>query len=92
MAKFETFRFKNGEALRNKARELGLIIENLEEDQEFQDIVLSIFHATSHTLSATNAVKIIENHQGKAFIKQQQLVVLRDGPPSQEQNPPSKSD
>ncbi len=47
----------------------GLIVESLESDQEMQDIVLSIYHATSHTFTSTLAVKIIENHLGKAFLK-----------------------
>lgn len=56
---------------REMAKEMGLIIEDLEADQEFQDNILSIFHATTHTFNGTNAVKIIENHEGRAFIKQQ---------------------
>lgn len=54
---------------RDEAKSKGLVIENLEEDQEFQELVLSIFHATTHTLSITPAVKIIENHLGKSFIR-----------------------
>ncbi len=54
-----------------KAREFGLKITSLEDDHIFQDLVLSIFHATTHAFSATRAVKIIENHKGNAFIKQQ---------------------
>jgi len=65
---------------RDKAKEMGLIIEGLEEDQEFQDLVLSVFHATTHTFNGTNAVKIIENHNGKAFIKQQQKVIIQQAP------------
>jgi hypothetical protein len=65
---------------REKAREIGLFIEDLEEDQEFQDLVLSIFHSTTHTFSATPALKIIENHNGKAFIKQQQMVRVQQDP------------
>lgn len=67
---------------RNKARELGLRIEDLEADQSLQDLVLSVFHATSHTFGATPAVKIIENHLGKAFIKHQttQQVMLAPQP------------
>jgi hypothetical protein len=41
---------------REKAKGYGLIIEDLESDQVFQDKVLSVFHATTHTLNATNAV------------------------------------
>ncbi len=48
----------------------GLRIEHLELNQSTQDLLLSVFHATTHTFSGTAAVKIIENHLGKAFIKQ----------------------
>lgn len=48
----------------------GLNIEHLEQDQQSQDLFLSVFHATTHTFSNTTAVKIIENHLGMAFIRQ----------------------
>jgi hypothetical protein len=54
---------------RESVRSKGLIIEDLEIDQVFQDLVLSVFHATTHTMDATGTVKIIENHLGKAFVK-----------------------
>jgi len=44
-------------------------IIDLESDQDTQDLVLSVFHATTIAFDGTAAVKIIENHQGKAFIK-----------------------
>ena len=53
-----------------KAKEIGLIIEQLEDNQEFQDKVLSAFHATMHTLSSTNTAKVIANHNGNCFLKQ----------------------
>jgi len=60
---------------RDEARGEGLMIENLEDDQKFQDLVLSVFHATTHTFTGTGTTsKIIENQLGKAFIKTQQLV------------------
>lgn len=62
---------------RDQAKQMGFIIEDLEKDQIFQDLVLSVFHATNHTFNATPVVKIIENHNGKAFLKThfiQQLV------------------
>lgn len=62
---------------RDKAKELKLNIENLEDDQELQDLVLSVFHATTHTFNGTGAVKIIENHNGKAFVKRQQTVSIQ---------------
>ncbi len=48
--------------------EEGLNIETLEQDNEIQDLVMSVYHATTHTLGGTPAVKIIENHNGYAFV------------------------
>jgi hypothetical protein len=47
----------------------GLLIDHLEQDQILQDLVLSVFHATNHTFNGTGAFKIIENHEGRAFVK-----------------------
>ena len=41
----------------------------LEDDDKLQDLGLSVFHATTHTFAATPAVKVVENHAGRAFIK-----------------------
>lgn len=62
---------------RDHAKKIGLLIDDLESDQDFQDCVLSAFHAMTHTLSGTSAVKIIENHLGKAFIKTQQQIIIQ---------------
>lgn len=51
-----------------KAKEIGLKVTDLEEDDNFQDAVLSIHHCYMHTFSHSNAVKIIENHKGIATI------------------------
>jgi hypothetical protein len=53
----------------------GVNVANLEDDQELQDKVLSVHHAALHTF-ATPAVKIIENHLGRAFVLQQQALNL----------------
>lgn len=58
---------------RDAARASGLRIVDLEADQRLQDLVLSVFHASTHTFASTAAVKLIENHQGRAFIKMQQV-------------------
>ena len=71
---------------RDEAKKRGLVIENLEEDQEFQDLILSVYHATTLTLSLPNPVKIIENQLGKAFVKQIQQVVF-PGPSQNIQKP-----
>ena len=51
-----------------------LNIIDLESDKILEDLSLSVFHATTHTFSGTSAVKIIENHMGRAFIWQAQSV------------------
>lgn len=47
------------------AESKGLRIEKLEKDQDFQEKILSVFHATTVTLEITSCVKLIENHHGK---------------------------
>jgi hypothetical protein len=68
---------------REEAKDLGLKITNLEDDQTLQDLVLSVFHSTTHTFSGTPAVKIIENHEGKAFIKHFQPITVKSSPENQ---------
>jgi ATP-dependent protease ClpP protease subunit len=58
-----------------RAQEIGINIVPLEENQEFQDAVLTVHHACIQTLTATNACKIIENHLGVASIE----AVAQDG-------------
>ena len=47
------------------AKEKGLKVFPLEEDQKFQEKVLSVFHATTVTLEVTDCMKFIENHEGR---------------------------
>ncbi len=60
-----------------KCKEIGLRIRNLEDDPVLQDLVLSVHHSCIHTLSTTNAFKIIENHEGIAFIQSQQNLIVQ---------------
>jgi hypothetical protein len=55
--------------------EMGLNITALESDQQLQDLVLTIHHCYMHTLANTAAFKIVENHEGKAIVRQQQIAV-----------------
>lgn len=48
---------------------MGLCVEPLEKDKMLQDLVLSVFHTAMHTFTITPAMKLIENHNKKAFIK-----------------------
>lgn len=61
---------------RERAKQMGLVVEDLEVDQVFQDLALSVYHATTHTFNGTGAVKIIENHAGRAFVKAQQQIMI----------------
>ncbi|MFA5126984.1 MAG: ATP-dependent Clp protease proteolytic subunit [Patescibacteria group bacterium] len=52
-----------------KCSELGFMVDDLESDSKLQDAVLSVHHSFIHTLTSTPAIKIIENHNGVAFIQ-----------------------
>lgn len=60
-----------------RCRGLGLKVVALEENQQLQDAVLSVHHAFIHTLSATPAIKLIENHNGVAFVQVVQQFILQ---------------
>ena len=59
---------------RTELRRHGLNVKSLEGDQQAQDLFLSVFHATTHTFTMTPAMKIIENHAGRAFVKMVQTM------------------
>lgn len=50
-----------------QAQELGLRINHLEADRQFQECVLSVFHATAVTLEITDCIKFIDNQNGKGW-------------------------
>lgn len=52
----------------------GLKVTWLEDDAKLQDAILSVHHATNHTIGSTGASKIIENHNGRAWIKSISIV------------------
>jgi len=50
-------------------KRIGLKIITLEDqDDKFQDLVLTVHHTYMHTFSGTPAIKIVENHKGIAYI------------------------
>lgn len=61
---------------REQARSHGVTIDNLEDWPELQDAVLTVHHAAMHTFQGP-AVKIVENHLGRAFVKVTQQVVVQ---------------
>lgn len=63
-----------------KCQQMGLDVIALEDNPTLQDAVLSVHHACIHTLAATAAYKIIENHEGIAYIQIAQLARLEHRP------------
>jgi len=51
----------------NMAKDIGLIIKRLEDDQEFQDCVLSLHHVYTFTFSNTRIVELVESNNGNSF-------------------------
>lgn len=69
-ANYENFQSHGRRVGRDQAASLDLKITPLERDHNLQDAVLSVHHATMHTFSGGSmAVKIIENHHGRAWVK-----------------------
>lgn len=60
---------------RDNARNQGLKVDDLEADQVLQDLVLSVHHATMHTLAGP-AVKIVENNLGRAYVRMAQQIAV----------------
>lgn len=51
------------------AKELGLTVTPLEEDDDLQNAFLTAHHACMLTMSATVAVKLVENQSGVAVVQ-----------------------
>jgi len=57
---------------------IGLKVVRLENDDTFQDLVLTVHHCYMHTLMNSTVYKIVENHLGTAYMKNvvvQQLMI-----------------
>ena len=89
-ADYESFRSHGRRVGRQQARDNGVRVVDLEDDDQLQDVVLSVHHATMHTFSGTPAQKIIENHRGRAWVRMSSIHVPSVGVPLPKQ-PPDKS-
>ena len=89
-AGYESFRSHGRRVGRQQARDNGVRVVDLEDDDQLQDAVLSVHHATMHTFSGTPAHKIIENHRGRAWVRMSSIQVPAVGVPVQGQ-PPDRS-
>ena len=78
---YERFRSHSRPVRIPELKALNLNVTPLEEDQQLQDAVLSVFHATQISLRGP-ILKIIENHLGKRFVQIGGTVqVVPNGPP-----------
>ena len=53
----------------DECKKIGLDVELLENEQNLQDLVLTVHHCYMHSLMNTPAFKMIENQNGAAFVK-----------------------
>lgn len=61
----------------DQARAHRLKIEALEDNQNFQESVLSVFHAAIVTFQVTECVKMVENHKGRGVYGQVQIQAVQ---------------
>lgn len=75
-ADYESF-FTHGRRVSpDEAIAKGLKVTWLESDGKLQDAVLSVHHTVAHTFAGTPAAKIVENHNGRAWIKMSGQVMM----------------
>lgn len=84
---FNSFRSHSRRVSRDDARGVGIKVVDLEADQTFQDLVLSVHHATRLSFS-TGAHKVVENQHGRAYIQTTQQIILQTSPPGPAQPRP----
>jgi hypothetical protein len=60
-----------------KCRDIGLKVAALEDDNDLQELVLTVHHCYMYALMNTGTFKVIENHKGAAFAKQQVLFQMQ---------------
>jgi ATP-dependent protease ClpP protease subunit len=54
---------------KERCKETGLIIIDMEVDQELQELILTTHHAFMHTFAHSTAVKIVENQLDVAYVE-----------------------
>jgi len=54
---------------REKCKQIGVTIIDMEADNDLQDLILTTHHAFMHTFSSSLAYKIVENQLGIAYIE-----------------------
>jgi ClpP class serine protease len=54
---------------KEKCKEVGVAIVDMESDHILQDLILTVHHAFMHTFSHSSSTKIVENHLGIAYVE-----------------------
>ncbi len=86
----EEFRSHGRPVRRDEARAHSVKVVDLEDNAELQDLVLSVHHAAKLTLTRTPTTKLVENHQGQAWVHQQFQVAIPTVPQLPQPPQPSK--
>lgn len=68
LSDWEQFKTHSRPLSMEKAEDIGFDVTPLEDDQRFQELVLSVYHVTTHTHLHNNMAKIIENDEGRAYM------------------------
>lgn len=54
---------------KDKCKEIGVSIIDMESDNQLQDLILTVHHCFMHTFSHSTATKIVENHLGVTYVE-----------------------
>jgi hypothetical protein len=82
-ADFSEFRSHGRRVGREEAAAQSLKVVRLEDDADLQDAVLSVHHMVQHTFMGTLSAKLVENNEGRAWIRmagEQTVQLIAQGP------------
>jgi len=54
---------------KEKCKEIGVSIVDMEDDNDLQDLILTVHHSFMHTFANTPSTKIVENHLGITYVE-----------------------
>lgn len=52
-----------------KCKEIGVSVVDMEQDNDLQDLILTVHHSFMHTFANSTTTKIVENHLGVAYVE-----------------------
>lgn len=87
-ADFSRFKSHNRPVTIGDVLAQGLVVTRLEDDQQLQDLVLSVHHAVRHTFNDTGTTKLIENHHGRTYLE---IQIVGQGTPQPAKPRPANS-